>query len=293
MRSGALPLLSPPSSSSSSYSSAPKFSLKSQPWLAAKPISSLPFSTCPSAIRRRREIRARNGFNFASAEDDDEDGDFGRKRRRRRWWSDKPPPSSGDRGSGALEEFLDCFWIFKVFQSYGWWLPAIILSMLLATGPKAFLMALALPIGQSIAALAVRKLLGGTQDNAKRKPKTQARSRFSATSASNLELEEEDEEESQGTEKRLMGYQSWVARDDVSVDKDGQNASTFGGWDKLDGLNEFDKTTFRRSVPASRSGRMRMEKGKFSKRDRKGDAPLLLRLLVAVFPFLGSWTKML
>ncbi|KAK8962071.1 hypothetical protein KSP40_PGU008996 [Platanthera guangdongensis] len=39
-------------------------------------------------------------------------------------------------------------------------LPAIIASMLLATGPKAFLLALAVPLGQSVISPAIDKLWG-------------------------------------------------------------------------------------------------------------------------------------
>ncbi|XP_028054312.1 uncharacterized protein LOC114258541 [Camellia sinensis] len=218
-------------------------------------------------------------------DDDDDDDDFGRKRRgrrrRRQWWSEYSPAEM-DQEPGILEEFIDSIWIFKVFGSYGWLLPAIVISLLLTTGPKAFLMALALPIGQSTLTLAFKKLKGITQNNPKRKTKTKKSQR--ANTVSDVELEEEDEEESGGTRKVARGYQSWLSRDD---------ASTFGGWDELDRLKEFDMGSSRRSARTGRSGRTRTEKGKFSGRVRKSDMPLLLRLLIAVFPFLGSWTRML
>ena len=104
---------------------------------------------------------------------------------------------------------------------------------------------------------------------------------------SDVETEEEDED--QETRKRRTGYQSWVAGNGGSVDKSGQDAANFGGWDDLERL----KSAQRPSRMTGESGRRTTEKGKLSRRERKSDTPLLLRLLIAVFPFLGSWTKML
>ncbi|XP_059652597.1 uncharacterized protein LOC132299792 [Cornus florida] len=224
-------------------------------------------------------------------EEDDEGTGFGEKQRRS-WWSDDMPKEV-DSASGGLEDLLDSVWIFKVFRSYGWMLPAIIASTLLATGPKAFLMALALPLGQSMLSLAFEKLWGGKQTNPKRKTRTKKKP--SARTASNFELEEEEEEEGPGSRKGKRGYQSWVAENDISVDKGSQEEPSFGGWDVLDRQKEFDMRSRKR--PARTAGKSQrrtpMEKGKLSRRLGRSDTPLLLRLLIAVFPFLGSWTKML
>ncbi|GFZ10702.1 hypothetical protein Acr_22g0001000 [Actinidia rufa] len=172
----------------------------------------------------------------------------------------------------------------QVFRSYGLILPAIIISIVLATGPKAFLMALALPIGQSALTLAFRKLWGTKQDNPKRKTKTKTKPRVSFSS--HVELEEEEEKESKGTRKGKAEYQSWVSPNDVSINKDSQIPSNFGGWDDLDRTKGFDMGSSRSSTRTGRSGRTRTEKGKFSRRERKSDTPLLLRLLIAVFSIL-------
>ena len=169
----------------------------------------------------------------------------------------------------------------QVFRSYGLMLPAIIISTVLATGPKAFLMALALPIGQSVLTLAFTKLWGTKQDNPKRKTKTKPRVSFS----SYVELEEEEEKESKGTRKGKVGYQSWVSPNDVSVNKDSQIPSNFGGWDDLNRTKGFDMGSSRSSARTGRSGRTRTEKSKFRRRERRSDTPFLLRLLFAVFPF--------
>lgn len=228
-------------------------------------------SIIPTKYRRRDP----NAGDKYDEEEDGDDDEFGRQRRR--WWSDYSPPEM-DRGPESLEEFIDSIWIIKIFGSYYPLLPAFLLSMLLATGPKAFLMSLALLIGQSAFTFALKKLWDEKQNKPKRKTKSKKRARINT--ASNVEYEEE---EIKWTQKGKTGYRSWVGRDDTSVDKDNQNPSTFGGWDDLDTTKEFD-TKYR--------GR-RAEKGRFSRRERKSEMPLLLRLLIAVFPFLSSWTKML
>ncbi|KAL6953802.1 hypothetical protein U1Q18_030333 [Sarracenia purpurea var. burkii] len=265
------------------------FSHHPQLWLSTNSITSLSHRHQDLSSHRRRPIagiRYRRRDSNAGNDDDDDDNDFVRKRRRRQWWSDNPPPEV-NQDSGVLEEFIDSVWIFKVFGSFGWMLPAIIVSMLLATGPKSFLMALAIPIGQSALTLAFKKLWGGTRDKPRRKSK---RKKSRVSFSSDIEL---DEEEGKGTRKGAAGYQSWVPRDDESVSKETQDASTFGGWDQLEIPKEFDMAPLRRSARKDRSGRMSREKDKISRRGRKTDMPLLLRLLIAVFPFLGSWTKVL
>lgn len=107
-------------------------------------------------------------------------------------------------------------------------------------------------------------------------------------------MDDEEQEKSKGSRKRKMGYQSWVAGNGVSVDKDVQAAPKFGGWDELDGREELGAGSMqRRSARTADSSQRTPVKGKLSWGGRKGDTPLLLRLLIAVFPFLGSWTKML
>lgn len=174
-----------------------------------------------------------------------------------------------------------------MFRSYGWTLPPIILSWLLASGPKAFLMALVLPLGQSALSLAFEKLWGGTRRRPKRK--SRMRRKPSASTVRNVETEAEEQDESQETRKGKVGYQSWVAGNDGPVSNGGQDAPNFGGWDDLD-RSEFARRANRMT---GGSRQTTTEKRKLSSRKRKSDTPLLLRLLIAVFPFLGSWTKML
>ncbi|XP_059446165.1 uncharacterized protein LOC132177739 [Corylus avellana] len=100
-----------------------------------------------------------------------------------------------EEGSGGIfEEVFDSFWIFKVFRSYGWTLPPIILSWLLASGPKAVLMALVLPLGQSVVSLAFEKLWGRKRSRPKRK--SRMRRKPSASTVSSVETDAEEQDES-------------------------------------------------------------------------------------------------
>lgn len=167
-----------------------------------------------------------------------------------------------------------------MFKSYGWAFPFIIISLLLSSGPKAFLMALALPLGQSALSLAFEKLWGRTERRPKRK--SRMRRRPPATSEGSVKMDEEETyDEDQETDNKKMGYQSWVVENDVSVGNSDEAASSLGGWDDLERMQSERRQSRRKS----------RRKGKLSRRERNSDTPLLLRLLIAVFPFLGSWTK--
>ncbi|KAG6617956.1 hypothetical protein I3842_Q139400 [Carya illinoinensis] len=246
-------------------------------------------------------VRSSWRFGFQDAEDEEDDKDqaseFGlggsrtkkNSNRKRRWWNDdySSSPEMEEESGGIFEEAIDSLWILKVFSSYGWALPFIIASLLLSTGPKAFLMALALPVGQSALSLVFDKLWGKTRNRPKRK--SRMRRKPPASTASNVEREAEDQDESQDTRQGKVGYQSWVAGNNGPVYDGGREAPKFGGWDDLD----RSRFTRRASHATSRSRNTPTERGKLSRRERKSDTPLLLRLLIAVFPFLGSWTKML
>ncbi|XP_028773455.1 uncharacterized protein LOC114730538 [Neltuma alba] len=226
-------------------------------------------------------------FNFrGKGADEDEDDDEEEYEKKRRWWWSDEPPEFEEETSWTWEDAIDSVWIFKVFKSYGWTFPIIILSWLVATGPKAFLMALALPLGQSALALAFEKLWG--RDKSKPKRKSRMRRKPTARTVRGTKVQEEPEpEETQRRRKGKTSYQSWV--DNGSVGKDEQSAPSFGGWDDLDRTGP----TTRSSRGGNGSERLTEEKGKLSRAVRKSDRPLLVRLLIALFPFLGSWTKML
>ncbi|KAK7393640.1 hypothetical protein VNO78_22199 [Psophocarpus tetragonolobus] len=200
---------------------------------------------------------------------------------KRRWWSDEDEELE-EISSGILEDAIHSVWFLQIFKSYGWTLPVILASWLLSSGPKAFLMALVLPLGQSALALAFEKLWGRPESKSKRK----YRMRMKPHARNRTRVEQEPEEK----QKTRKGYQSWVVEDNGSVDKDSrEEVPSFGGWDDL----ERSRPSTKSSHPMDGSRRMAMEGGRLSRKERKSDTPLLLRLLIAIFPFLGSWTKML
>lgn len=152
--------------------------------------------------------------------------------------------------------------------------------MLLTTGPKPFLVALAVPIGQSTFSFALKKMWGGKGKRSKRKNKTRG------TSRTVDKFWKVKRAGSRGKKKPKMGYKSWVPSYDDS---------SFAGWDQLDrGRDEFELGSSTSSGQrVGRSEKSPSAKSRLSERIRESDTPLLLRLLIAVFPFLGSWTKML
>ncbi|KDP33353.1 hypothetical protein JCGZ_12902 [Jatropha curcas] len=236
---------------------------------------------------KKFNFKFRDGENDDIEEQNEEVEGYRRKGKKRRWWSGESPDMEEEEAPGILEAAIDSLWIFEVVKSYGWLLPPIVISWLLASGPKAFLMTLAIPLGLS-ALTFVYKLLWGRRQS---KPKRKARKRMKPFSRkpSNVEMDEKEQEEMQEAGKGDRGFRSWVVNDDVSVNEERRDASYFGGWDELDGM-ESKKHPPRR---AGQSRRAPSRNGKLGKREKTSDAPLLLRLLIAVFPFLGSWTKML
>ncbi|KAK1314200.1 hypothetical protein QJS10_CPA06g00099 [Acorus calamus] len=221
------------------------------------------------------------------------------KRERRSWWSDGESGSFDDEDDeyGEDEGLLEKFWIFKVFKSYGYLVPAIIASILLASGPKAFLMALALPLGQSLISLALDKVWGKATTGPRPKTKAKKRRPF-YKSPSYVEREEAEEEITNKNSKDGPGYQSWVSSSSERISNNsGRREPGFGGWDELDGrwtssMGKREKTAGTRAR-AEKQRPEQEKKERLTRRGRNRDAPFFLRLLIAVFPFLGSWTKLL
>lgn len=301
---------------------------------------------------------------------------------RRRWWSDPDESSSLDEedeegegddygdeeeaafpGLGGAGDLFDEPWFSKVFKTYGFLLPVMLVSMLAATGPKAFLMAMAIPLGQSAISFLLDAVWG-------RRRRSNRDDRWSGP------LQDEDEENfpedttdfgaggrgrgysSSGSyyegRRRQHSYQSWVSNDFVDTssagggtdDKNTKSSSNgdgggnkssggFGGWDELLDNNTSapqDGTRRRSSFSAgktdhserarpsmtweededdiagsprrmgqgvgipptrTRTKRQRMPRTMGLGTTRYKQAPLFMRLLVAVFPFLGSWFRLL
>lgn len=166
--------------------------------------------------------------------------------------------------------------------------------MLLATGPKAFLLALALPLGQSAISLAIDKVWGKTEDGPRTKPKARKRE----FTRSNWGFGRRWQDQGSDDEEGRNGYQSWASTDTGVTSGATTSGTSLGGWDELD-IHGRDNTNGyvrrQRERPSKRdlSQFKPTRKGKFSKRGRHKDEPLLLRLLIAIFPFLASWTRIL
>ncbi|TXG66136.1 hypothetical protein EZV62_007411 [Acer yangbiense] len=195
-----------------------------------------------------------------------------------------------------------CLTISFIFRAFGWMLPAIAVSSLLGTdvGPNAILMALAVPLGQSILSLMVDKVWGSTTSNSpksrsKRKTKRKPFARAAAntkTRQGKKENEAGKTNESYEAGKGRETYQSWVVADDAPSKKSEKTGPRFGGWDELDKKARNYKVP-NRTPRVPKNEMPKKQKGKLSRTGRIRDKPLLLRLLIAVFPFLGSWTKLL
>ncbi|KAL0433117.1 UNVERIFIED_CONTAM: hypothetical protein Slati_2646000 [Sesamum latifolium] len=167
----------------------------------------------------------------------------------------------------------------QVLGSYGWLLPAIIISLLLTNGPKAFLMALALPLGQSTFAFAIQRFQN--RGKIKPKPKTKTKKgRSRAYSSRKAKMEEEAEWiGSRQPGKKKKGYQSWVSKTDVSDSSNDKSAANFGGWDELDvGMDSNVGSSGRAGKKSSGFREGRAENGK-NKKWSESDGPLLLRCI--------------
>jgi hypothetical protein len=141
--------------------------------------------------------------------------------------------------------------------------------MLLVSGPKAFLMALALPLGQSAISILLENIWGKKEGEIRR-PRRKSRRPFARRDGGVFNRREERE---QNNNYNRRDYRSWVSNGDAYG---GSQRSGLGGWDELD-------ENYVRGEPVR----------KLSKKKKYKEAPLFMRLLVAVFPFLGSWFKIL
>ncbi|MFQ6634995.1 hypothetical protein Gotur_011262 [Gossypium turneri] len=185
---------------------------------------------------------------------------------------------------------VDCY--LQIFRAFGWMLPAIAISLLLGTGPNAFIMALAVPLGQSALSLVFDKVSGRTSESWKSAARRKTKKKQFTRAAANNTRTNKGKQEPNKTGGEKESYSSWLNTDGGLQDKGGQRVPKYGGWDQLDDQVETQK----RATSRKGNGAPKQRKeDKFSRvgRDRVRDTPLLLRLLIAVFPFLGSWTRFL
>ncbi|KAK5786172.1 Endoribonuclease Dicer [Gossypium arboreum] len=220
-------------------------------------------------------------------DEDDDEFEFTSTAKQRNWWSDY------DDYDDVWEfDEDDEFWVFKIFRAFGWMLPAIAISLLLGTGPNAFIMALAVPLGQSALSLVFDKVSGRTSESWKSAPRSKTKKKQFTRAAANNTRTNKGKQEPNKTGGEKESYSSWLNTDGGLQDKGGQRVPKYGGWDQLDDQVETQK----RATSRKGNGAPKQRKeDKFSRvgRDRVRDTPLLLRLLIAVFPFLGSWSRFL
>ncbi|OMO84556.1 hypothetical protein CCACVL1_10765 [Corchorus capsularis] len=218
--------------------------------------------------------------NFDDYDEDDE-FEFSSSARQRTWWSDSDDVWDFDDD--------DEFWVFKVFRAFGWMLPAIVISLLLGTGPNAFIMALAVPLGQTALSLVFDKVSGSTSKRWRPTPRPKTKKKPFTRSANNVRTNKEQQEAKKNGQEKA-NYSSWLNMDSDIRDNSAKRSPKFGGWDQLD--DQVD--TQKRAPSQKRNGIPKQQKKtKYSRLGRVRETPLLLRLLIAVFPFLGSWTRFL
>ncbi|WVZ69306.1 hypothetical protein U9M48_018112 [Paspalum notatum var. saurae] len=345
--------------------------------------SPLPLSSSSSLRRRSSSWWLANTGN--ACERDGTTATTSSRAARRRWWSDPDANQQdyGYYGSSSLEEeeeeegddygdedepafpglggageLFDEPWFSRVYRRYGFLLPVVLVSMFAATGPKAFLMAMAIPLGQSAVSFLLDAVWGrrrSNRDGSWRRPFQDeeeedypedtdfgAASRGKGYSSSSYEGRTRDSYQSwvsndfAGTASAAGGTDDNSAKSSSSGDGGGsKSGGGFGGWDEILDNNVAaaqDATRSRSSVSAGKAdyskrsrpstawegdadatassgGRMGQGVGVPQTRmrtrrqrtprtmglgtTRYKQAPLLMRLLVAVFPFLGSWFRLL
>ena len=166
-----------------------------------------------------------------------------------------------------------CNGLFQVFRTLSWMLAPIGMSMLLGTDSNAGLMALAVPLVQSLLSLVFSKVL--SRPSVVRPIERSRRGTFSRTrkarQAKNMG----------GGSVDKGGYKSWMVGDAG----DNSTGSRYGGWDDLE----------KYEIPSNENVRpeQQFKRRNSSRRWRVKEKPLLLRMLFATFPFLSSWTKLL
>lgn len=177
--------------------------------------------------------------------------------------------------------------VLQIFRAFGWMIPAVGISLLMGTGPNAIIMALALPLAQSAFSLAADTLWGRADETPRPKAK-KSRKRPTARTPVRTRVRKEKETRSQ-MRKEAGTYKSWFEGNNVSAKKDSRNRSNFGGWDELD--NSVRENKDPRVVPIKQEEETRAQEMLKISRRTKGDTPLFMRLLVAMIPFMGFWTK--
>ncbi|XP_050220975.1 uncharacterized protein LOC126671261 [Mercurialis annua] len=221
--------------------------------------------------------------------DPDDEFGFSGTRKQRVWWSNYNDYEEEDDDDDDDDDVQNEFWVFKVIRAFGWMVPAIGISLLLGTGPNPFLMALAVPLGQTAISLVIDRVWGTASSRPRSSYRTRSKTRrkpfVRPTSRERTSKEQDDRK----TREEKQSYsQSWTAASDgVSFKKGGHK---FGGWDELDNMHKVPKEKARQTTDEFPKQQQRQAKVKLG-RTRGRDKPLFVRLLIAIFPFLGSWSR--
>jgi hypothetical protein len=214
----------------------------------------------------------------------------------------------GGAPGGSAQELFGEPWFSKLFRAYGYVLPLLLASMLVATGPRAFLMAMALPLAQS----AISWVVSFFTTRSRRQQEEEESYGYDYDDDPAFQRREEDDDDGDYYD---AGAWQWRSR---SHQQSTESGSGFGGWDDLlyddEEKKEQESSGKKRTPPEpdtaaaaaasdlglglrARRGPRRsnggMSRGRSSSSMRYNQAPLLTRLLVALFPFLGSWFRIL
>ncbi|CAN6969054.1 unnamed protein product [Brassica oleracea var. botrytis] len=228
-------------------------------------------------IRSSVVCRASRGGRFRFKDELFDDGgftgfDFGyRKKKRPWWWLDDDDDDDDD----LMIDDEDWSMVFEVFRTLSWMLAPIGMSLLLGTDSNAGLMALAVPLVQSVMSLVFSKVL--SRPSVVRPVERSRRGTFSRTRKARQIKNMNGDSVDKG------GYKSWMVEGDAG---DNSTGSVYGGWDDLDKRYEIPSND---NVHPEQQSKRRNS----SRRWRVKEKPLLLRMLFAAFPFLSSWTKLL
>lgn len=184
-----------------------------------------------------------------------------------------------------MEGSIGFAWVLKVLRAFGWMLPAIIMSAVLGTSTNTIIMALALPLAQSALSLVMNAILGWSNEGPQSKYKKKKRRYARAVGNPGIRM---GKGENTRNGKGVGDYQSSNGAPDR---KKSRSTLNFGGWDELD--NDGMEGPQEKPLNQRSAEPKQWSDGKLSKRMGRRETPFVLRLLSAVFPFLGSWTKLL
>ncbi|XP_021772715.1 uncharacterized protein LOC110736725 [Chenopodium quinoa] len=217
--------------------------------------------------------------------------EFGRREKRRKsWWSDDDDDDDEEEEFGFWKDSSPAIdWFFKIAKAFGWMVPIVLLSTVLDTGPNSLMMALVLPLGQTALSLVMDKLWEDPSSSQNFRPQSRPRSKSKTRSRSRSKgYARKARSRPRPVNGDYSDYKSWEA-----AKKDGRPDSKFGGWDELDQeVSRSNSFTDEQKQKADAPPRGYSDTDKLSRTLNK-DKPLFIRLLIAVFPILGSWTRFL